>query len=343
MPPYSEMTEAEARRSIAEHSGVIRSTAYRDGRRVGDVAIEGIAEALRRPGEFVWIGLYEPSEELLGRVQDGFGFHELAVEDAHCAHQRPKVERYEDSLFLVLRTAQMSGEPPHLELGETHVFLGGNYIVTVRHGSLKSHVGLRTRCEQDPDTLALGPGFVLHTLVDFVIEQYFPILDRLETEVEGLEERIFEGRPKRETSEQVYDRMRELLLLKRAVGPLIDVCNRLQSLDSPALPETTRPYFRDAADNAGRIFERIENQRELLASALQAHLSLVTLDQTEATKKLAAWAAIIAVPTAVAGIYGMNFANMPELTWSVGYPFAILMMAAGCSGLWLHFRRTGWL
>ena len=343
MAPIAEMSEAEARKAVADRAGVIRSIAYREGRRVGEVAIESIRAARGRPGEFVWIGLYEPSEELLGQVQDGFGFHELALEDAHCAHQRPKVERYDDSLFLVLRTAQMSGEPPHLELGETHVFLGPDYVVTVRHGSLRSHVGLRNRCEEDPETLALGPGFVLHTLVDFVIEQYFPILDRLEDDVEGLEERIFEGRPSRSTSEQVYERMRDLLLLKRAVGPLIDVCNKLQTLESPALPESTRPYFRDAADNASRIFERIENLRELLSSALQAHLSLVTLDQTEATKKLAAWAAIIAVPTAVAGIYGMNFARMPELSWSMGYPFALLLMAGGCWGLWLHFRRTGWL
>ena len=204
----------------------------------------------------------------------------LAVEDAHNAHQRPKFEVYGDSLFVVLRTAQMSGAPPHIQFGETHVFVGKNYVVSVRHGSLLSHVGLRTRCEATPGLLAQGPGFVLYALMDFIVDQYFPIVEALEDELEGLEDEIFRDNVSRDTTTRIYQLKRELLAVKRAVSPLVEVCNRLTRFDVDIIPEDTRPYFRDVYDHVVRINDMIDNTRELLTTALEANLSLITSRRT---------------------------------------------------------------
>jgi magnesium transporter len=322
--------------------GIINCAAYQDGVRSADIDISGARGAVEA-GHFVWIGLYEPSEELLQQVQQAFGLHELAIEDAHRAHQRPKLEQYQDSLFVVLQTAQLTGEPPSIELGETHVFVGPSYIVTVRHGSLRSHVGLRARCEATPQLLAKGAGFVLYALVDFVVDQYLPVVEQLEGVFEDLEEEIFGGASGRDTTARIYRLKRELLTLKRAVSPLIDVCGRLMRFDIDLLPPDTRPYFRDVLDHVLRVNERIDNLRELLTTALEANLALISMSQNEDTKRLAGWAAIIAVPTMIAGIYGMNFRQMPELRWAFGYPVALGVMAVLCVGLYAGFKRSGWL
>jgi magnesium transporter len=324
-------------------SSVVNCAAYSNGLRVADVCIEDISEVLKQDDRFIWIGLYEPDAELLREVQLEFGLHDLAIEDAHAAHQRPKLEQYEDSLFVVLRTAQLTGTPRHIEFGETHIFAGERYVVTVRHGSLVSHVSLRARCESTPQLLTIGPGFVLYALMDFVVDQYFPIVEGLEEGLQELEEEIFGEKFTRETTARIYALKRDLLATKRAVWPLIDVCNRLMRFDFTMIPETTRPYFRDVYDHVLRLNEMIDNQRELLTTALEAHLSLVAVSQNEDTKRLAAWAAIIAVPTMIAGIYGMNFEHMPELQWSFGYPFSIGFMLVACGVLYAGFKRSGWL
>jgi magnesium transporter len=286
--------------------------------------------------------LYEPGEKVLRQVQEEFGLHDLAVEDALAAHQRPKLEQYENSLFVVLRTAHLNAEQ-RLEFGETHVFVGERFVVSVRHGSLTSHVGLRAKCEATPELLKKGPGFVLYALMDFIVDQYFPIVEALEEQIEELEEEIFGERVSRDTTNRIYTLKRDLLALKRAVSPVVDVCNRLMRFDSTLVHDDSRPYFRDVYDHALRVNERIDNQRELLAAALEANLSLISVAQNEDTKRLAAWAAIFAVPTMIAGIYGMNFRSMPELEWAYGYPATWAVMIAVCIGLFAGFKRSGWL
>jgi len=324
---------------------IVNCCAYADGRRVGDIRLEDVSEIL--PGEggdrFVWIGLHEPDEKLLRQVQEEFGLHDLAVEDAHRAHQRPKLEEYGEALFMVLRTAQVSDQDAVLAFGETHLFVGPGYVVSVRHGASTSYAEVRARCESTPHLLRKGPGFVLYAIMDFIVDRYFPVVDALEERLEGLEEQIFDGGMNRDTTARIYELKRDLLNLKRAVSPLIDICNRLVRFDLHLIPEDVRPYLRDVYDHAVRINEAMDNLRELLTSALEANLSLISVGQNEVTKKLAAWAAIIAVPTMIAGIYGMNFAHMPELTWTIGYPLALVVMLAFCAVLYWQFRKAGWL
>jgi magnesium transporter len=310
---------------------------------VADLGIEQIRGALARDDQFVWLGLYEPEQDVLRKVQQQFGLHDLAVEDAYNAHQRPKLELYEDSLFVVLRTAHMSTPSKQLEFGETHIFLGRNYLVTVRHGSLRSHIGVRQRCESTPHLLSKGPGYVLYALMDFVVDQYLPVVQQIEEEVEELEDVIFGMSDTGDATSRIYRLKRDLLSLRRAVTPLVEVCNRLMRFDLPHIPEDTRVYFRDVYDHIVRLNETIDAQRELLTTALEAHLSLMSHAQNEHMKRITAWAAMIAVPTMIAGIYGMNFKNMPELDWAYGYHISIALMAAACVGLYLGFKRSGWL
>jgi magnesium transporter len=320
---------------------VIDAAAYAGGVRVADLTIAQIRGALTRDDQFVWIGLYEPDQATLRQVQQQCGLHDLAVEDAYEAHQRPKLEQYADSVFVVLRTAQRAAG--RLEFGETHVFLGRNYIVTVRHGSLRSHVGVRQRCEATPALLAKGPGYVLYALMDFVVDQYQPIVQQLEEDVQALEDVVLDDPARSDATARTYRLKRDALALRRAVSPLIDVCNRLMRFDLPFIPDDTRPYFRDVYDHVLRLNEAIDAQRELLSTALEAHLSLLSVAQNEHMKRITAWAAMIAVPTMIAGIYGMNFANMPELEWRYGYYLSLAAMVLACAGLYVGFRRSGWL
>ena len=241
----------------------------------------------------------------------------------------------------MLHTAQVNREQGRINFGETHIFVGPRYVVSVRHGSSLSYAEVRSRCETTPQLLCKGPGFVLYALMDFIVDQYFPLVDVLEDELEKLEEEIFGDASSRETTQRIYEFKRRLLEVKRAVSPLVDMCNRLMRTDLELIPEDTRPYFRDVYDHVVRINETIDNLRELLTTALEANLSLISVRQNEVMKKLAAWAAILAVPTAIAGIYGMNFEFMPELRWRLGYPLVMLGTATVCGLLYRHFKRTG--
>jgi magnesium transporter len=323
--------------------GVVACVAYAEGRRVGDVAIPDISEVLKQPGVFVWIGLHDPSPDLLREIQKEFGLHDLAVEDALVAHQRPKLEQYGDSIFVVLRPAILAPDQQRIELGETHLFVGPRYVVTIRHGNTPSYTAVRTRCESNPGLLAKGPGFVLYAVMDFIVDQYFPVLDTLGDQLERLEDEIFGEAFDRKTVQRIYELKRSLVEVKRAVSPLVDVCNRLMRFDLPLIPEDTRPYFRDVYDHAIRINEHVDTLRELLTGALEAHLSLTAVSQNDAMKKLAGWAAIIAVPTMLAGVYGMNFKFMPELESPYGYPAVMAVMIATCGFLYYRFKRSGWL
>jgi len=321
---------------------IVNCVAYQSGRRLLDIDLNNVHAVLSEPDKFVWIGLYEPSEEILSAVQAEFGLHDLAIEDAHRAHQRPKLEVYGDSIFIVVRTAHMNKDA-HIELGETHFFVGVNFIVSVRHGSSVAYKEVRSRCESTPDLLALGPGFVLYAIIDFIVDRYFPVVNELELQLVALEERIFKDKPNRQTTEHIYQLKRELLEVKRAVSPLIDICNRLMRLDKRSISSQTLPYFRDIYDHAVRLNDMVDNTRELLNTALEANFSLISISQNDTSKRFAGWAAILAVPTMIAGFYGMNFKFMPELQWEYGYYAVIIFTISACILLYYFFRRSGWL
>jgi magnesium transporter len=323
--------------------GVIACRAYRGGVKVADVPLDGITAALRDPEVFVWLGLYEPSADTLKAVQGQLGLHELAIEDAQQAHQRTKIETYDDSLFLVLRTVQLEERTRALEFGETHVFLAARYLVTVRHGSLKSHLGVRARCEATPGLLAKGPGFALHALMDFVVDQYFPVVGTFEVELRALEAELFAGQLDKVTASRLYRLMRDLVAVRWAASPLVEVSNHFARAPVPGIPSELRPYFQDVNDHVQRINQLIDTIQQLSTTALNAHLALASVNQNEDMRRLAAWAAMLAVPTMIAGIYGMNFDAMPELRWRFGYPLSLVLMSAIVFALWRGFKRSGWL
>ncbi len=320
---------------------VVGCAAYEDGRRIADLDIDRLAEFEMRDGRFVWIGLHEPTQDVLAKVQQRFGLHELAIEDALGAHQRPKLELYGESLFIVLRTAQLIDGK--IQFGETHIFAGKGYVVTVRHGPSSSYADVRARLENRPRMLRMGEDFVLYSLLDFVVDNDLPVIDALEEQVEQLEEDVFKRSFQQRTVEKIYDLKHELLVLRRAVAPVIEICNRLMRFDIPIIDKNVHPYFRDVQDHAMQVNDSIDHLRELLNSALEVNLLLASVGQSEVTRKLAGWAAILAVPTAVAGIYGMNFDFMPELRWSFGYPLVVGGILAVCGLLFWRFKRIGWL
>ena len=323
-------------------NAIVNAAAYLDGCREANVALCDVSEVLVQPGRFVWIGLHEPGKAILDQVREEFGLHELAIEDAHRAHQRPKIESYGDTLFIVLRTAQINAER-HTDFGETHFFIGRNFLVSVRHGSSLSYAEVRARCEGKPHLLRKGPAFALYAVMDSIVDQYFPVVEGLEQQLDAIEEKIFNESPSRETTEQIYQLKRELLQVRRAVSPLIDICNKLCRFDLDLIPEDTRTYFRDIYDHAMRINEMVDNTRELLNTALEANFSLISISQSKVGKLFAGWAAIVGVPTLIAGIYGMNFQYMPGLLWEYGFEVVLIFTIASCVLLFIFFKRLGWL
>jgi magnesium transporter len=322
--------------------GIINCVAYSKGCRVGNIAINKISETLQHYDQFVWVGLHEPDEEVLRQIQIEFNLHDLAIEDAHNAHQRPKLESYGDTIFIVLRTAQMNKDH-HIDFGETHFFLARNFIVNVRHGSSISYKDVRSRCENTPDLLSKGPAFALYAVMDSIVDQYFPVIEVLEQELIQVEEEIFGNKPTRNTTQRIYMLKRELLEVKRVITPLIDICNRLMRFDIKLVPDDTRPYFRDVYDHAMRINEMLDNTHDLVKAALEANFSLTSISQNEVSKRFAGWAAILGVPTLIAGIYGMNFPDMPEYHWAHAYPFMLAFTLCICLVLYIVFRKSGWL
>ncbi|WP_407523124.1 magnesium and cobalt transport protein CorA [Methylobacterium oryzisoli] len=325
----------------AQKPGVVMSAAYADGRRVSDVNIEDAGEWARRPGHLVWIGLYEPSAELLGQVQTQFGLHPLAIEDAQTAHQRPKLERYGDCLFVVARTAQIA--QGRIALGETHLFIGRGFVVTVRHGTSVSYSPVREKTESCPKLLAHGEDYILYAVLDFIVDNYAPVMETVLAEVEGIEDCILKRELRPDEVERLYLLRRDLLRLRTAVVPLVEVCRKLEHGDMVAIDDEMQPLFRDVSDHLRRVQDEIDAVREVLAFAFEASLMLGQAQQTVITRRLAAWAAILAVPTAIAGIYGMNFEHMPELKWEYGYLLVLGGIFAVCAVLYWRFRKNGWL
>jgi magnesium transporter len=321
--------------------GIVMSAAYADGRRVADVDIADAGEWARRPGHLVWIGLYEPSAELLRQVQAQFGLHPLAIEDAQTAHQRPKLERYGDCLFVVARTAQLvSGR---IVLGETHLFVGRGFVVTVRHGASASYAHVREKTEACPGLLAHGEDYILYAVLDFIVDNYAPVMETVLAEVEAIEDSVLKRELRPDEVERLYLLRRDLLRLRTAVVPLVEVCRKLEHGDMVAIDGEMQPLFRDVSDHLRGVQDEIDAVREVLAFAFEASLMLGQAEQTNITRRLAAWAAILAVPTAIAGIYGMNFEFMPELKWRYGYFMVLGGIFAACAVLYWRFRKSGWL
>jgi magnesium transporter len=322
---------------------IVNCVAYAAGRRVADIDLEAVSDYVAKDGHFVWVGLHEPGEAVLRKIQEELGLHELAIEDALRAHQRPKLEEYGPGLFVVLRTAAWDEKARTAITGETHVFVGAKYIVSVRHGETQGYADVRARCESAAHLLRHGPGFVLYALMDSIVDRYFPLVDGFAEALDDLETAIFESRVDPRTAERIHELKRQGMAVKRAVSPLIEVCNRLMRYDQGLIADDVRPYFRDVYDHVVRINESMDNIRELLSSALEANLALVTIRQNEIVKALAGWAAIFGVGTLMAGVWGMNFEHMPEIHQPWGYPMALGLMALVSGGVYWRLRRAGWL
>lgn len=328
--------------SPASPHAVVNCAAYdASGRRLPEFGLDRIDEILAQGDAFVWVGVREPDEDLLAKLQLEFGLHDLAIEDAHKAHQRPKIETYGDSLFIVLHTAQ--GQDGHVVLGETHIFLGRNYLLTVRHGASASYAPARTRCEREPELLALGPSYALYAVLDHIVDNYLPIVGDFEADLRALEADIFAASFKRETIERLYRLKRELTGLRLAVSPLQDILNQLIRFHPGLIRDEVRIYFRDVYDHARRANEATDTLREMLTAAMTVNLSLVTVQQGEVVRRLAGWAALVAIPTLVASWYGMNFQHMPELAGETSYGIVAGVTLATCIGLYAVLRRARWL
>jgi magnesium transporter len=320
---------------------VVAAFLYRDGRPVRPISIDEPTPCTDRKSEFVWMGLLEPTEGELRTLAQQYGLHPLAVEDALKAHQLPKVDVYGDQLFVVVRPARI--EEDRIEYGETAIFVGPTHIITVRHGSPRAHSDLRDQLEATPARLAFGVDYVLHAVLDFVVDGYLPIVESIEEEVLAMEQRTLDAFLDRAEVTRLFNLRRELIRFQRILGPMSEVASKLSHLDMPCIDADARPYFSDVLDHVRRVHAMVEGLREVLKTVFEVSSLLEQQRTGEITRQLAAWAAILAVPTAIAGIYGMNFHNMPELTTRYGYFVVIGAIGVVCAFLYYRFKREGWL
>lgn len=320
---------------------VINCAVYRDGVRE-DIPLGRISDVLARDdGSFVWVGLYEPDESQLDELQEEFGLHDLAIEDAHNAHQRPKLEAFGSTLFMAVHTAHLVDR--QLRFGETHIFYGPRFLLTVRHGASLSFAAVRQKLEREPDQLKMGPVVALHGVLDFIVDNYEPIVDAFSAELDALEHAIFAEDFSRGTIQRLYTLRKELTKMRTSVLPMQDLLKQLVRIQDFGIPDEARPYFRDVADHAARTADIIDVQREMAATAMNTNLSLVTINQGEVVKKLAGWAGLLAVPTLVASWYGMNFHDMPELARPHAYAVLIGVVGVACIVLYRYLKKVRWL
>lgn len=322
-------------------STIVSCVAYRNGKRLESFPIDDISEIIQQPDVFLWIGLYEPDNALLDKMQEEFGLHELAMEDARAAHQRPKLETYGESVFIVVKTATLVENK--IVFGETHFFAGKNYLITLRHGNSKSHSSIRANCENQPQRLALGTGYALYALLDAIVDNYLLALTELHSQFNQIEADIFDDTISTETLQRIYSIKRELMLLRDAARPLVDICNDLMRFHEDVIPKSIRVYLRDVQDHARRVIESCDNMREMLVSAMQINLAMVSIGQNDVVKQLAGWGAILAIPTVVFSLYGMNFEHMPELGWHYSYFVVLGSTVAACIGLHRKLKQANWL
>jgi magnesium transporter len=320
---------------------VVAAFLYQNGQRVRPVAIDEPTPCAGDKSEFVWIGLLDPSEQELRVLQDKYGLHPLAVEDAFKAHQLPKVDVYGDQLFVVARTAYL--ERDYIGYGETAIFVGKHHIITVRHGSVRTHSELRRQLEASPSLLSQGVDYVLHGVLDFVVDGYLPIMESIEDEVLAMEQRALNTFLDRDEVARIFRLRREMIRFQRILGPMSEMCSKLSRLEMPCVDADARPYFSDVLDHVRRVQAMVDGLREVLTSVFEVSTLLEQQRQGAITRLLAAWAAILAVPTAIAGIYGMNFENMPELKTEYGYFVVLGVIVLLCVTLFFRFRRAKWL
>jgi len=320
---------------------LINCVAYQSGRKLADIRVGEIHLYVSEPDCFVWVALADPEPAELEAMQKEFGLHELAVEDARHGHQRPKIEEYGQSLFVVLQMIEPSDGD--FSIGEVGIFVGKNYVLSVRSRAKRGFVDVRQRCEKEPELLQHGPGYVLYALMDAVVDRYFPILDALETELEDIEERIFANQAVRANIEDLYGLKQKLMALKHAAEPLLEATGKLFGGRVPQHCAGLHDYFRDVYDHLLRLNQSIDSMRDMVTTAISVNLSLITLQESEVTKRLAAYAALVAVPTMIVGVYGMNFDYMPELRSPYGYPAVLAVMAALDAYLFYRFRKAKWL
>ncbi|HEX5613137.1 MAG TPA: magnesium/cobalt transporter CorA [Burkholderiales bacterium] len=321
---------------------LVNCVAYQDGRKLADIDKREISNYVGRPDCFVWVALQDPEDHELAEMQEEFGLHPLAVEDARHGHQRPKIEEYGDEVFAVLHIVEPVGD--ELRVGEVAVFVGRNFVLSVRSRTQRGFRDVRARCEREPELLRYGAGYVLYALMDAIVDRYFPVLDGLESELEQIEERIFlPNASARANIEALYYVKQRVMTLKHAAGPLLDAVAKLHGGRVPQVVAGLGEYFRDVADHLVRVNQTIDSVRDMVTTAIQVSLATITIGESEVTKRLAAYAALFAVPTMIAGVYGMNFDFMPELKWHFGYPFAIWLMVLLDGILFWKFRRAGWL
>jgi magnesium transporter len=320
---------------------LVNCVAYRRGQKVADIPISEIRAQLSDPSCFVWVALKDPDQAEVDRLQEEFNLHELAVEDASRGHQRPKIEEYGTSIFVVLHMIESQGD--ELKTGEVAIFVGPQYVISVRRESSKGFAEVRRRCEDEPELLQHGPAYVLYALMDTVVDRYFPVIDTLTHEIEELETRIFAGHTTRAQVEALYLFKQRLMVVDHAISPLLEVTSKLHGGRVPPLCAGLHDYFRDVYDHLQRLKQATDQLRDMVSTALSVNLSLITLQENEVTKRLAAYAALVAVPTMIAGLYGMNFRHMPELDWKFGYPVALGIMALIDVYLVYRFRKAKWL
>ena len=321
---------------------IVDSAIYVEGRRAAEPrSLQETYEVCREERGVAWIGLYKPTEEEFASVAEEFELHPLAVEDAVKAHQRPKIEHYGETLFVVLKTARYLDESETVEFGEVHVFVGPNFVVTVRHGEAPVLVEVRRELEGEPGLLRRGSMAILYAIMDRVVDDYAPVADGLEDDIEEIETEVFGGEP--DVARRIYDLSREVIQFHRATKPLVGALGRLIEGEEKGVDSEVRRYLRDVRDHLLRVVERVEGFRELLNNILSVNLTMVGINQNEEVKKISAWAAILFAPSLVAGIYGMNFEHMPELGWPFGYPFALGLMVLVAVLLHRFFKRSGWL
>ncbi len=320
---------------------LVNCIAYKNGKRLADIAVEEISDYLAQPDCFVWVALHDPEPAELAQMKEEFGLHELAVEDASHGHQRPKIEEYGDSIFAVMKLLDF--QDGEFSVGELDVFAGPNYVLSIRNNSERDFRAVRERCERSPHLLEQGSAFVLYALMDAVVDRYFPIIDDLESTLEEIEERIFDKGAANTNVRRLYELKHKVMLLRRAVAPLMEAVGKLFGELAPQICHNTREYYRDVYDHLTRINASIESMRDTIGTAIQVNLSMVSIEDNEVTKRLAAWAGIFAMATAFAGIWGMNFKAMPELEWQYGYPLALSVITVACVILYVRFKRAGWL
>jgi magnesium transporter len=318
---------------------IINCVSYKNGKRVQVVPLDDISEVVKDPDTFVWLGLFEVDTPLLKKIQEEFELHELAIEDAENSQQRPKVEMYGESMFIVLKTAELwEGK---VQYGASHLFVGKNFIITIRHSTLSTYSGLREHCELNPKMLAVGPGFVLYSIMDFIVDHYLPVVTYFETQFYQIDAQIF--KEQFHALEQLYELKRQLLHLRNNLLPIADICSNLMRFHESLIPKDLRVYFRDIQDHTERIIAQTDTMRDMLNTAMQVHLALVGIGQNNVVKRLAGWGAVLAIPTVIFSLYGMNFNYIPELQWKFGYPIVLVVTVGLCVFLYQKLNRDGWL